>query len=75
MGMPSEATAEQLRLLANEARNFAGHARRFHRQQYELGLSGINMMLAVEHLEAEATVLEERADHIEWSQSPERSTH
>ena len=58
---------EQLRLLANAARNFAAHARRFHRHEFGLGVCGIKMILAVENIECEATRLEERADHLEWT--------
>jgi hypothetical protein len=61
-------TPEQLRLLANEWRNFAEHARRLHTQQLELDIGGaVNSMLVVEHASAHATMLEERAAHLEMT--------
>ena len=57
---------DQLRILANEWRNFAEYARKLHRQQVELGVGGAaNGLVAVENASAQAAALDERAYHLE----------
>lgn len=58
-------TEAQLRMLANEWRNFAEHARKLHKQQLELDIGGaVNGLLVIENAMAQATMLDERADHL-----------
>lgn len=57
---------DQLRIMANEWRNFAEHARKLHTNQLELDVGGaMNGLLVIENAMAQAAALDERAAHME----------